>query len=199
MMFHKEKYLQKLKKYAQENNIPIIKNKSLDFLLQIINQFKIQNILEIGTAIGYSTLSMSFENTQIDTLERDYLNYHLAKNFLQKTPFKINVIWTEALIYPINKLKKYDLIFIDAAKAQYKKIFVKFCSLLNPQGIIICDNLHLSCFRNEKNTAKQKGIFKKMQDFEIFLQNHPDFQTVFKNIDDGLSISYKITDKIKIN
>ncbi|WP_349402118.1 O-methyltransferase [Candidatus Phytoplasma solani] len=196
-MFNKERYLNKLKKYAQDNHIPIIQNNSLSFLLQIINQNKIQKILEIGTAIGYSALAMSFTDTQIDTLERDYLNYHLAKNFLKCTPFKINVIWTEALIYPMNHLKKYDLILIDAAKAQYKKIFLKYCSLLSPEGLIICDNIHLNCFQNKQEASKPKGIFKRMHDFIIFLQNNPDFKTIFKNIGDGLSISYKITDNTK--
>ncbi|MFB0638282.1 O-methyltransferase [Candidatus Phytoplasma solani] len=196
-MFNKKIYLKKLKTYAQKHKVHIIQDDSLSFLLQQIPQNKIHKILEIGTAIGYSALAMSFDNTEIDTLERDYFNYHLAKNFLKPTPFKINVVWAEALIYPLTHLKTYDLIFIDAAKGQYQKLFAKFCQLLNPQGIIICDNIHLSCFQKNQSYNKPKGVFKKMHDFEIFLQNHSDFKTIFQNIGDGLSVSYKITDNKK--
>ncbi|WP_246454102.1 O-methyltransferase [Candidatus Phytoplasma meliae] len=194
-MFNKTIYLAKLKKYAQDHHIPILQDTSLTLILQIMEQYQIKNILEIGTAIGYSALAMSNENTTIDTLERDFLSYHLAKNFLQAIPFQINIIWAEALIYPLTCLTTYDLILIDAAKAQYQKLFLKYYSLLRPQGIIICDNLHLNAFLNEQNssqpTPKHKGILKKMDDFKAFLENHSDFTTIFHNIGDGLSISYK--------
>ncbi|MBS2126288.1 SAM-dependent methyltransferase ['Fragaria x ananassa' phyllody phytoplasma] len=194
MMFNKTKHLTKLKKYAKDHHIPILQDTSLTLILQIIEQYQIKNILEIGTAIGYSALAISNENTTIDTLERDFLSYHLAKNFLQNAPFQINVIWAEGLIYPLTCLTVYDLILIDAAKSQYQKLFLKYCSLLRPQGIIICDNLHLNAFLSEQNSdppkRKHKGILKKMYDFKVFLENHSDFTTIFHNIGDGLSVSY---------
>ncbi|TKA87800.1 MAG: methyltransferase [Candidatus Phytoplasma asteris] len=188
--FNKEKNLQKLKKYAQENKIPIIQDQGLALLLDVISQNKITNILEIGTAIGYSALAMSSLSTKIDTLERDFINYNLAKNFLKETPYHINVIWSEALIYPTCNLKKYDLIFIDAAKAQYQKLFFKYAPLLKKQGIIVFDNLNLSCFKKAKTTKNNQGIFKKMHNFQTFLTNHPDFCTTFQDVGDGLIISY---------
>lgn len=152
----------------------------MSFLLQQIPQNKIHKILEIGTAIGYSALAMSFDNTEIDTLERDYFNYHLAKNFLKPTPFKINVVWAEALIYPLTHLKTYDLIFIDAAKGQYQKLFAKFCQLLNPQGIIICDNIHLSCFQKNQSYNKPKGVFKKCMILKYFCKTIQILKLFFK-------------------
>jgi predicted O-methyltransferase YrrM len=188
--FNQDKYLQKLKKYAQENQIPIINDQGLVFLLDIILHNKITNILEIGTAIGYSALAMSSLITKIDTLERDFINYNLAKNFLKQTPYHINVIWAEALIYPICNLKHYDLIFVDAAKAQYQKLFCKYTPLLNPQGIIIFDNLNLNVFKKTKTNKNKRGIFKKMHNFKTFLTNQPNFTTHFQDVGDGLIISY---------
>ncbi|MDV3196185.1 MAG: hypothetical protein Q8885_01485 [Candidatus Phytoplasma stylosanthis] len=88
---NKKKYLKKIKKYALQNKIPIIHDETLLFLQKIIQKKKKINILEIGTAIGYSSLAMSNETNKIDTLERDYNKYQLSLYFFKKKYLILNL------------------------------------------------------------------------------------------------------------
>ncbi|KAB8121888.1 O-methyltransferase ['Cynodon dactylon' phytoplasma] len=187
----KESLLFKLKKYAIEHNIPIIKDETLYFLKKIIFEKKIIDIMEIGTAIGYSALGMSNNYNNIQTIERDYYRYKLTHIFFKNTNYKIEFIHSEAFFYQPHK--KYDLIFIDAAKTQYQKLFEKYSFFLNHDGIIICDNINfLSHVKStDSNSKRIIRIKQKINDFKIFLQKNTFFQTFFYDIGDGLSLSKK--------
>ena len=132
-----------LREYAKINNVPIIQDEGLHFLRQMIILKQCKNILEIGTAIGYSSIQMAKLGANVDTIEINENMYNLAIENIKKANLenKINVFFKDALEIDINDLKKYDLIFIDAAKAQYINFFNKFKVLLNDNGIIITDNL----------------------------------------------------------
>jgi predicted O-methyltransferase YrrM len=186
----KKKLLIKLKKCSILNNIPIVKDETLFFLQKIIKKNKLINILEIGTAIGYSALGMNNHLNNIQTIERDFNKYKLALNFFKNYNFKIDFILSEAFFY--QPKKKYDLIFIDAAKAQYQKLFNKYNFFLKKKGIIICDNINY--FNNSislKKSRSTKRIIKKINDFKFFLEKNIFFKTIFLNIGDGISISTK--------
>ncbi|QTX02665.1 SAM-dependent methyltransferase [Candidatus Phytoplasma luffae] len=191
MSNQKENYLKKIKKYALENKIPIVRDDTLLFLQKVIDKINISNILEIGTAIGYSALGMSNEHNQIHTIERDYNKYQLALSFLKQGKFNIEFIWSEALFY--HPRQKYDLIFIDIAKAQYIKVFQKYQFFLKKNGIIICDNLnfHNLDIQSLNISRSTKRLIKKINDFKIFLKNNSTFDTLFLDIGDGLSFSVK--------
>ncbi|WBL31396.1 O-methyltransferase [Candidatus Phytoplasma sacchari] len=188
-MYEKEKLLFKLKNYSLKNNIPIIKDETLLFLQKIISKNKIIDILEIGTAIGYSALGMNNSQNNIQTIERDYYKYNLALVFFKNKKYMIDFIWTEAFFY--EPKKKYDLIFIDASKAQYKNLFKKYSLFLNNRGIIICDNINLDIFSNKTRSRRIVRIIKKMNDFKSFLKKNVNFKTFFYNIGDGISVSQK--------
>ncbi|WP_341266538.1 hypothetical protein [Candidatus Phytoplasma fraxini] len=192
----KIKYLRKIKKYALEHNIPIIHGETLIFLQKIIKKNNLINILEIGSAIGYSALAMSNEQNHIQTIERDFHKYKLALHLLEKTTFNIEFIWSEALFY--QPTKKYDLIFIDAAKVQYQKLFQKYNLFLNENKFIICDNLnfHDLCIDNPDISRSTRRLIIKMNEFKVFLQKNYFFTTFFLNIGDGLSISRKNINKL---
>ncbi|UQV27037.1 hypothetical protein H7686_0001560 [Candidatus Phytoplasma asiaticum] len=129
-------------------------------------------------------------DNQIETLERKYNYYQLAKKIFFNTPFKIKVIWTEALIY--EPKKNYDLIFIDGAKSQYCKLFEKYQKFLKNNGFIICDNLNFHNLFMKKNNSKNVcKILNKIQKFKIYLKNNYFFKTIFTDVGDGLSISCK--------
>ena len=106
--------------YAKENNVPIIQKEGLNFLIEYIKQNNVKTILEIGTAIGYSSINMALvsDDIQITTIERNEKMYKQAieniKDFNLEN--RINVIYGDALDTVVQG--KYDLIFIDAAKAQ---------------------------------------------------------------------------------
>lgn len=118
--------IESIKAYALENQVPIIKDAGLAFLLEQIKQFNVSSILEIGTAIGYSAIMMAQMGSNVVTIERDPKMYEEAQkniNSLNLTD-KIKVIYADALMaFDQVKDNQFDLLFIDAAKAQYQKFF----------------------------------------------------------------------------
>ena len=118
-----------MENYANEHNVPIIEKDSIAFIMKYIKSHNIKNILEIGSAIGYSAILMASASPDVyvTTIERDETRYmECLKNVkacnLDK---KINVVYQDALEVNLSNLE-YDLIFIDAAKGQYTKFFEKF-------------------------------------------------------------------------
>lgn len=186
----------KIEQYALKNNIPIIQKEGLEFLTNYIKQNNVNTILEIGSAIGYSAIKMAKinPNIKIVTVERDISRYVEAVNNIKLTNLEdqIEIINIDALEYFDNN--KYDLIFIDAAKAQYIKFFEKYKKNLKPNGVIISDNLKFHGLvehpemTNNRNT---KQLVRKIQNYITFLKNNKEFKTEFYDIGDGISISKK--------
>ena len=186
--------LDELEKYAKENNVPIIQKEGLNFLIKYIKENNIINILEIGTAIGYSAINMALinENIKVTTIERNEEMYNLAKINIRKFNLenRITIILSDALETEIKDT--YDLIFIDAAKGQYTKFFEKYKNFLNPGGVIITDNLKFHGYVGESSKLDKgnlKSLVEKIEGYIAFLKNNEEFDTVFKDIGDGLSIS----------
>lgn len=186
-----------LRKYAEENNVPIIKRDSLVLIQAILKMINAKTMLEIGTAIGYSALSFvcNKEDLYIDTIERNEEMYQEAvKNV--KTLNKeqtVNIIFQDALEVDNNKLKKYDVIFIDAAKAQYQKFFDKYAPLLNDCGIILTDNIVFhGCVENQENLSKNvRSMVKKIDNFNHYLNTLDDYVTYYIDSGDGLAITMR--------
>lgn len=186
--------LKALEKYAEENNVPIIQKEGLNFILNYIKENKVKKILEIGTAIGYSAINMALidENIKITTIERNKEMFSLAtknvKDFnLEK---RINIIYADALEAEIKD--KYDLIFIDAAKAQYIKFFEKYKSNLKENGAIITDNLNFHGLANnpeEIHSKNLKALVRKINNYKEFLKENKEFKTNFYEKGDGISVS----------
>ncbi|WEK82230.1 MAG: SAM-dependent methyltransferase [Candidatus Phytoplasma pruni] len=185
----KEKTLQEIKTYAISHQIPIIHDETKLFLEKMITDNNFRDVLEIGTAIGYSALSMSNEKNNIQTIEREYPNVQLAKDFLKNISHEIEVIWSEAFFY--QPQKKYDFIFIDASKVQYEKLFKKYQFFLKDNGVIVCDNLNFHNLDVNTISRSAKRIITKLNSFKTFLTENREFKTIFKDIGDGLSISWK--------
>lgn len=120
-----------LEDYAKTNHVPIMMNDGIEFLTDYIKKNNIKNILEIGSAIAYSSIKMALVNSDIKvtTIERDDTMYNKAKENIEAFNLdkQINIIYSDAL--DIELTDKYDLIFIDAAKAQYIK-FLKSLSII---------------------------------------------------------------------
>lgn len=179
-----------LKQYAKDHHIPIIYDDGLLFLKRLIESNHIKNVLEIGTAIGYSALQMASFGCDVDTFERDDKLAIIASDNVRKFHYeeKVRVIHHDAL-HPYDGLKTYDMIFIDAAKAQYQKFFEIYQTYLNPDGIIVCDNLSFHHLKKENVNRHTKQLLGKIERFKQFLMNHPDFETTFDEVGDGMSVS----------
>lgn len=183
-----------IEEYASKNNIPIMQKDGIEFLIDYIKKHKIKKILEIGTAIGYSSGRMALidKDIQVTTIERDESRYNEALKNLKELGVEkqVKVILDDA--FNVELTEKFDLIFIDAAKAQYIKFFEKFKHNLKEDGVIISDNLefHGLTHGNQENlTRNVKGIVRKLNLYIEFLKNNEEFNTVFLDLGDGIGIS----------
>ncbi len=185
-----------LEKYAKENHVPIMLKDGIDFLTDYIKKNDIKNILEIGSAIGYSSIKMALVDCDIKvtTIERDDIMYNKAKENIETFNLnkQITIIHSDAL--DIELTDKYDLIFIDAAKAQYIKFFEKFKYNLKDSGVIITDNLSFHGLVEDSSNCSRntKQLVKKIKNYIEFLKDNDEFETKFISIGDGISISKRI-------
>lgn len=190
-----------MESYASLHNIPIIEKDSIAFIMKYIKANKITNILEIGSAIGYSSILMASvaPEVTVTTIEKDNGRYMECLKNVKKCNFdhKINVVFRDALEVNLNNVK-YDLIFIDAAKGQYINYFEKFKYFLNDKGVIITDNLKFHGNVGKSKTIESKnlkGLVEKIENYIEFLKNNEEFDTNFYDVGDGLSVSVKKDDK----
>lgn len=190
------KEFKQIEKYAEEKNIPIMQKSGINFLTKYIEENNIKNILEIGTAIGYSAIKMALVNDKIKvtTIEKDTERYLTAlkniKDFdLEK---RITLISGDALDIELDG--KFDLIFIDAAKGQYIKFFEKYSKNLKKNGVIVSDNLDFHGFVKQEERIISKNLrqlVNKIRNYIEFLKNNTDFTTTFYKVGDGISVSIK--------
>lgn len=186
--------IEELEKYALENNVPIIQKDGLNFLIKYIKENNTKNILEVGTAIGYSAINMALvnQNIKITSIERNKEMYNLACTNVRKFNLenRINLIFGDALETEIEGT--YDLIFIDAAKAQYIKFFEKYKINLAKNGAIITDNLNFHGLTKQPETIHSKNLralVKKINNYKDFLKENKEFNTKFYEIGDGIAVS----------
>ncbi len=190
-------FFEELRQYASINNVPIIKRDSLILINSILKMINAKRMLEVGTAIAYSTLSFVNNKTdlKVDTIERNLEMYEEAiKNIkLLNKEKQINVFFEDALLIDNKKLDKYDVIFIDAAKAQYQKFFDKFVPLLKENGVILTDNIIFhGCVENTDNLSKNvKSMVKKIDLYNQYLSTLEGFETYYLDTGDGLAITMR--------
>ena len=189
-----------MKQYAEDFDVPIIQDQGLELMLQLLRIKQPKAILEIGTAIGYSSLMMArhLPNTHIVSIERDELRYNEAVSYHKRSSIKNQVTLIKADALEIENdalpIQQYDVIFIDAAKAQYQKFFEKYEPLLKEDGMIISDNLifHGHIFdNNQKQSRNLKQLVRKINRYNDWLANHPNYDTLLLPIGDGVAISLK--------
>lgn len=186
--------MKELEEYAMINKIPIMQKDGILYLCNYIKENNIKNILEIGSAIGYSSIMMANVNNdiKITTIEKDKDRYEIAVSNIKKyhKEEQINIIYKDAT--EIETTDKFDLIFIDAAKGKNTFFFNKFKDNLNSNGTIITDNLSFHGLVEDENlikTKNQKGIVKKIKDYISFLDNNTEFNTTYIPVGDTIAIS----------
>lgn len=196
-IINQNKELLEIEQYGIENNVPIITKDSLETVLTLINAISAKKILEIGTAIGYSSSCFVINSDRkIDTIERNQEMVRIAEKNIKKLNLEkqVNIIYSDALEIDNESLSKdYDVLFIDAAKAQSIKFFNKFSSLVKDDGIIITDNiLFHGCVENQEGLSKNvKNMVKKIDEYNKFLFEHEEYDTYFLECGDGLAVSKK--------
>lgn len=187
-------HIRVIEEYAKENNVPIMMKDGIEFLTNYIKENNVKTILEIGSAIGYSAIRMALvdESIKVTTIERDTSRFNEAvKNIKEFNLEKqIEIINADALEYTTDK--QFDLIFIDAAKAQYIKFFEKYKTNLKQDGTIISDNLDFhGLVKNPELTSNRntKQLVRKINTYIEFLKENKEFKTEFISLGDGIGIS----------
>lgn len=184
-----------LRSFALEHKVPIITIEGIHFINQIIKLKNIKTVLEIGTAIAYSSINMVLKNDcHVTTIERDMDMYKQAKENVKTANLEqqIRIINDDALLVNEQDLGTFDLIFIDAAKSQSIKFFEKYKRNLTPKGVIITDNLLFhDLVTAEIKDRNLRQLVAKIDRFNKYVVEQEDFDTYLYNLGDGMSLSIK--------
>ncbi|MDO5374629.1 MAG: O-methyltransferase [Staphylococcus rostri] len=191
--------LDQLRAFAEAHQVPIVDQLSLDMIKQIIRIHQPTEILELGTAIGYSSMHFASVSPDINvtTIERNEEMIAYAKKHFEQFRYTDQIRLIEAdAAQAFSKVndRTYDMIFIDAAKAQSKKFFELYSPLLKDGGVIITDNVLYHGFVANIDIVRSRNVkqmVKKVQKFNQWLSEQSDYKTNFINMDDGLAISIK--------
>ena len=187
--------IDEIREYGINNNVPIMSVESIDTITNIIKENNVSSILEIGTAIAYSTICFASIPCveKITSVERDDDRYSLASLNVKNSELNnITLIHDDALNIEVND--KYDLIIIDAAKSQNRRFLDKFKNNLNENGIIIIDNLDFHGMVGKSSEIKSRNLrqmVRKIEKFIDYLDNQDEFDVKYIEVGDRLGICKK--------
>ena len=193
--------LEEIKEDALKRHIPIIMDDTLQVIINKMKDRKVEKILEIGTAVGYSAICFSKlleDGGKIDTIERDEEKIKEAKENIKiaKNNIKINILEGDAVEILPTLNEKYDMIFIDAAKGKYPFFLKEALRMLAPTGVIFADNvLYKGYVLSDYNKHKQRTAVRNLREFlkELNeLQTNKEFDVRVLEVGDGLAIAKKI-------
>ncbi|MGD3154838.1 O-methyltransferase [Staphylococcus warneri] len=194
-----DNHIEALREYAVNHQVPIVDRNTLEMIKQIIRINHTTRILEIGTAIGYSAMQFASvsDDIHVTTIERNSEMISQAKANISDNYYsdQIRLLEGDAL-EQFDKIKDqtFDMLFIDAAKAQSKKFFELYTPLLREGGIVITDNVLYHGFVSDIDIVRSRNVrqmVKKVQQFNEWLMQQEGYTTNFLNMDDGLAISIK--------
>jgi hypothetical protein len=183
-----------LREYALNNNVPIMNVETKEFIKTILKIKQPKSILEIGSAIGYSSLVFQkYTNADITTIELDSETANIARKNFNKYKTNINLINDDAQ-KALNYINQgFDFVFIDANKASYKYYFKRSSELLNENGIIIADNVLFKGMITNDDLIDRRmiTIVKRLRNYLAYVMDRENFTTTIIPIGDGLTLSYK--------
>ena len=191
---NKEELL-KIKEESLKEHIPIIMDDTLNVIEETLKDKKVNNLLEIGTAVGYSAICFSeflSENGKIDTIERDTERVKKAKINIKRAEVedKINILEGDAVETLPTLNNKYDVVFIDAAKGKYTFFLNEALRLIKPNGIIFADNiLYKGYVMSDYNKHKQRTAVRNLREYIKEITENPKLETEILETGDGLAIS----------
>lgn len=194
--------IDELRSYAEEHQVPIMDKVALELVKQLIRIHDAKQILEVGTAIGYSAMHFASISNDIEvtTIERNPEMYEQAVQNVEKRGFddQIRLIFRDALeaLSEVND-REYDILFIDAAKAQSKKFFELYSPLVKKGGLIITDNILYHDFVGNIEIVRSRNVkqmVRKIEKYNQWLSEQKDYTTNFIDLGDGMSISIKETE-----
>lgn len=187
--------LDKIKEKALEEHIPIIMDDTLEVIGKYLENEKPKRILEIGTAVGYSAICFSKfldKDGIIDTIERDEERIQEAKINIKSMNLEsvINIYEGDAVEILPTLDKKYDVVFIDAAKGKYPFFLKEALRMINKNGIIFADNiLYKGYVMSDYNKHKQRTAVRNLREYIKEITENPNLDTEILEVGDGLAVS----------
>lgn len=192
-------FLTELERYAKETNVPVIRPQMQSFLKVLLAMQQPKQILEVGTAIGFSALLMAEygpEDCHITTIEKYEKRIPLARENFKKAGREDRITLLEGDATEILKELEgpYDLIFMDAAKGQYIHFLPDVLRLLAPDGLLFSDNVLQDGDVLESRfavTRRNRTIHSRMREYLTMLTHTPELTTSVIPIGDGVSLTMK--------
>lgn len=192
-------YLNELERYAKKTNVPIIRTEMQSLLKFLLAMKEPREILEVGTAIGFSALLMSEygpKDCHITTIEKYEKRIPLAKENFKKAGKEDAITLLEGDATEILKTLEgtYDFIFMDAAKGQYIHFMPDILRLLKVGGLLVSDNVLQDGDIIESRfavTRRNRTIHARMREYLYELKHHEDLETVILPVGDGVTISVR--------
>ena len=186
------KTFKEIAEYAAKNFVPIARKDFVEYFKDLIIKNNYHDILEIGSAIGYTTVNLALlENVYVTTIEYNNERYELCMENIKdfNVEDKVLAIHDDALNVFISQ--KFDVIFIDAAKAKNIKFFEKYEVNLKDNGIIIIDNIELNDFKKNVSPKKAKFYEGKINELKEYLASLTNYDVCYSEIGDGIAILKK--------
>lgn len=185
-----------MEEFAKAYDVPISQPETMKLLEVLIRVGRIESVLEIGCAIGYSAICMAEAGCKkIDTVEISPEAARVARENFQKAGFddRITLHFGDAKEVLPTLSGPYDMIFMDAAKAQYGNFFPHCMRLLKPGGLLISDNvLYKGMTATDELLQRRKiTIVKRLRAYLEMLSHHPELETSVLPVGDGVALSYK--------
>ena len=188
--------LEKIKKEALANHVPILQDVSLDFIKVILDLKRPNKILEIGTAVGYSAINFSEyltgKNAIIKSIEIKEEMYNIAtKNIADmELSKKIEVINADATKYLKTMDDEFDVIFIDAAKGQYLVFLEEAIRMAKNGAVIIADNVYFKGrVLSDYNEHRHRTATNRLRQYLAIINEDKRLHSTVLNIGDGVAVS----------
>ncbi|OQB14595.1 MAG: putative O-methyltransferase [Firmicutes bacterium ADurb.Bin193] len=184
-----------MEEYAKANAIPIAQPETMRFIEVLIKSTNAKKVLEIGSAIGYSAISMAMCGASVTTIERDENMLSVVRSNIKKYAFdkRIKVLAGDALSVVENLSGTFDFIFLDAAKGQYPEFLPHLLRLLKDGGILVSDNiLYRGMVATDELAIRRKTtIIKRLRAYLDTLCHSDELTTAIVPIGDGAAVSVK--------
>lgn len=194
-----DRIIEEIKRRALDDSVPIIEDDGLDFMVQFIENEHIKSILEIGTAVGYSSICFCKDNDDVTvvSIEKDEDRYRQAVENIRAVGLedRITVINADAREYEAEGM--FDLIFLDGPKAHNAELMARYEKNLKAGGYFAIDDVYFHGYVDNPapiRTRRMRAMVRKMTAFQNELMNDPRYETTYIRTGDGILLAKKRSD-----